>query len=66
MELGEHPQNFLLRVDRMVKKMERVERPVNPKDIDLVPLSGLTDQYDAKIRTRVRRTGRRETGSSVP
>ena len=35
MELGEHPRKFLLRVD--------------PKDIDIVILSGLTPQYDAEV-----------------
>ena len=49
MELGEHPQKFLLRVDQMVKGLERVDRPVDPKDIDIVILSGLTPQYDAEI-----------------
>ena len=50
MELGEHPRNFLLRVDQMVKELERVDRPVDPKDIDIVILSGLTPQYDAEVR----------------
>ena len=49
MEVGEHPQKFLLRVDQMVKELER-DRPVDPKDIDIVILSGLTLQYDAKVR----------------
>ena len=31
MELGEHPWEFLLRVDQMVKELERVDRPVDPK-----------------------------------
>ena len=44
MELGEHPWKFLLRVDQMVKGMERVDWPVNPKDIDIVVLSGFTPQ----------------------
>ena len=50
MERGEHPQRFLLRVDQMVKELERVDRPVDPKNIDIVILSGLTPQYDAKAR----------------
>ena len=50
MELGEHPRKFLLRVDQMVKELERVERPVDPKDIDIVILSGLTSQCDAEVR----------------
>ena len=50
MELGEHPRKFLFRVDQMVKELERVNRPVYPKDIDIVILSGLTPQYDAEVR----------------
>ena len=42
MELGEHPRKFLLRFDQMVKELERVDRPVDPKDIDIFILSGLT------------------------
>ena len=50
MELGEHPRKFLLRVDRMVKELERVDRPVDPKNIDNVILSGLTSQHDTGVR----------------
>ena len=50
MELGEHPRKFLLRVDQMAKELERVDRPVDPKNIDIVILSGLTPQYDAEVR----------------
>ena len=50
MELGEHSRKFLLRVDQMVKELERVDRPVNSKDVDIVILSGLTPQYDAEVR----------------
>ena len=50
MELEEHPQKFLLRVDQMVKELERLDRPVDPKNIDIVILSGLTPQYDAEVR----------------
>ena len=47
---GEHPQKFLDLVDQMVKELERVDLPVDPKDIDIVILSGLTPQYEAKVR----------------
>ena len=50
MKFGEHPRTFLLRVDQMVKELERVDQPVDPKDIDIVILSGLTPQYDAEVR----------------
>ena len=49
MELREHPRKFLLRVDQMVKELERVDRPVDPKDIDIVILRGLTPQYAPKF-----------------
>ena len=49
-EVGEHPRKFLLRVDQMMKELERVDRPVDSKDIDIVILSGLTPQYDAEVR----------------
>ena len=49
MDLGEHPRKFLLRVDQMVKKLERVDRLVDPKDIDIVILSGLPPQYNAEV-----------------
>ena len=44
MELGEYPRQFYLRVDRLVKVMERVGRPTIEKDIDIVLLSGLSRQ----------------------
>ena len=48
-EVGEHPRKFLLPVDQMMKDLERVGRPVDPKDIDIVILSGLT-QNDGEVR----------------
>ena len=54
MELGEHPRTFLLRVDQRVKKLEGVELPVDPKNVDIVILSGLTPQYDAEVRMHER------------
>ena len=51
MELGVHPRKFLLRVDQMVKELERVDRLVDPKGIDtFILISGLTPQYDAEVR----------------
>ena len=50
MEVGEHPRKVLLRGDQIVKELERVDRPGDPKDIDIVILSGLTPQYDAEVR----------------
>ena len=50
MDLGEHPRHFLLRVDRLIKEMEKVGRSTIEKDIDIVLLSGLSSQYDAELR----------------
>ena len=50
MELGEHPRKFPLRVDQMVKELERFDQLVDPKDIDIVILSELTPQYDTEVR----------------
>ena len=50
MELGEHPRQFFLRVDRLIKEIERVGRPTLEKDIDIVLLTGLSSQYDAEVR----------------
>ena len=50
MELGEHPWKSLLRVDETVKELERFDRPVDTKDIQIVILSGLIPQYDAEVR----------------
>ena len=50
MKLGEHPRQFFLRVDHLVKEMERVGRPTLEKDINTVLLTGLFSQYDAEVR----------------
>ena len=49
MEPGGHPRKILLRVDQTVKELERVDRPVDPKDIDIVILGGLRPQYDTEV-----------------
>ena len=33
-----------------MKDLERVGRPIGPKDIDIVILSGLTPEHDAEVR----------------
>ena len=43
-------KTVFLRVDRLVKGMQRVGRPTIEKDIDIVLLSGLSSQYDAEGR----------------
>lgn len=49
-EIGEHPRQILLWVDRMSKDSEHVDRPAHPKDIDVTALSVLTSSYDAELR----------------
>ena len=43
-ELGEYPCKFLLRVDQMVKELEKMDPSVSAKDVAIVNLSGLTSQ----------------------
>ena len=50
MEFGEHPRHFFLRVDCLVKEMERAGRPTLEMDIDILLLTGLSSQYDAEVR----------------
>ena len=50
MELGEHPRYIFLRVDHLVKGMEREGRQTLKKDIDIVLLTGLSSQYDAEVQ----------------
>ena len=33
-----------------MNELEQVDRPVDPNNIDIVILSGLTSQYDAEVR----------------
>ena len=50
MELGEHPRQCFLRVDPLVKEIERVGRPIIEKDINIVLLRGLSSQYEVEVR----------------
>lgn len=49
MELGEHPRKFLLRVDLMAKELGSVEHPAAPNELDVVILSDLTSENNAKV-----------------
>lgn len=40
MKLGEHPGKLFVLLDRMVKELERVGRPVDPDDVDAAILNG--------------------------
>lgn len=50
-ELNEQPRKLLVWVDEMVMEQDRVQRPVDPKDVDIAIPSGLTSQHDAAVRT---------------
>ncbi|CAN0075317.1 unnamed protein product, partial [Sphacelaria rigidula] len=49
-ELEEHPREYLLRIDRLVRELKRIGRPVDPKDVSALIISGLSSQYDAEFR----------------
>lgn len=48
-EVGEELQKDLLWVHQMVENLESVERLIEPKDVNIVILSGLTSQNDAEV-----------------
>lgn len=48
MEIGKHFRKYLLRFNRLLREVERVGRPIDEKDVDLVSTSGLSSQYDAE------------------
>lgn len=50
MKLDEHKRKLLLRVDRMVKELERLDSLIDPKDITVVILNGLSSHYGAGVR----------------
>lgn len=50
MELDKHPWIFLLRVDKTMKKLERVKRLMDLRGVDTVIRSCLTSLYDTKFR----------------
>lgn len=58
MQLGEQPRKYLLQVNRIMKELARADRPVDPKEVDIVILSGLTSQYDAEVRMPERSSNR--------
>ena len=45
MELGEHPKKITMRVDRVARELQRVEKAVDEDDKNLVILKGLTQEY---------------------
>lgn len=49
METSEYLRNFLLRVYRLVKELERVGWPVDPKDVNVLIPSGVIGYYDAEV-----------------
>ena len=53
MKLEEQPPKFLIRVDQMVKELERVDGPMDAKNIDIIIVSGFTPQYDAEVRNLI-------------
>lgn len=49
MELDEHSLNLLLWINQTIKQLERTERLVNAKDVNIAILSGTIPQYDAEV-----------------
>lgn len=53
MGVDEHPRKFPLPVDRMIKDLERIARPVHLKDVNIVILGGpASKNADSRMPTR--------------
>ena len=50
MEIGEHPREFIMRVDSAAKELRRLEKPVDEDDIVVVILNGVSSEYDTEVR----------------
>lgn len=51
MELGDNPRKPLLWFDRIVEDLERVGRPLDHRDIDIMIIGSLTSHDDDEVRT---------------
>ena len=49
-EIGEHPREFIMRVDSAAKELRRLGKTVDEDDIVLVILNGVSSEYDTEVR----------------
>ena len=50
LEIGEHPREFIMKVDSAAKELRRLGKPVDEDDIVVVILSGVSSEYDTEVR----------------
>ena len=50
MEIGEHPREFIMRVDSAAKELRRLGKAVDDDDIVVVILNGVSSEYDTGVR----------------
>ena len=49
MDIGEHPREFIMRVDIAAKELRRLEKTVDEDDIVVVILNGASSEYDTEV-----------------
>ena len=50
MEIGEHPREFIMRVESAAKELRRLGKTVVEDDIVVVILNGVSSEYDSEVR----------------
>ncbi|CAN0189060.1 unnamed protein product [Ascophyllum nodosum] len=50
MDIGEHPREFIMRVDSAAKELRRLGKTVDEDDIVVVILNGVSREYDIEVR----------------
>ena len=49
-EIGEHPREFIMRVDSAAKELRRLGKTVDEDDFVVVILNGVSSEYDTELR----------------
>ncbi|CAN0181436.1 unnamed protein product, partial [Ascophyllum nodosum] len=50
MEIGEHPREFIMRVDSAAQELRRLGKTVDEDDIVVAILNGVSSEYDTWVR----------------
>ena len=50
MKIGEHPREFIMRVDSAAKELQRLGKTVDGEDIVVVILNGVSSVHDTEVR----------------
>ena len=50
MKIGEHPREFIMRVESAAKELRRLGKAVDQDDIVVVIPKGVSSEYDTEVR----------------